>query len=364
MEEKRQDLKERLAKLPRAQLAHLPTPIQKAPRLSKALGGPDIYFKRDDLTGLAFGGNKTRMFEFFFGHVLTTKADCVVAGAAVQSNYCRQIAAACSKLGLEAFLVLRKVRGEKDLSIQGNLLLDCLLGANVHIIEAANASEQAEVMEKLAEDLRKQGRRPYVARMASTADLWLDTASYVSCAVELDDQLTELDIKPDYLYVASADTTQAGLVLGVKYLGLGCKVVGFNPLDKTWVESVPALVSSIANACAKHLGLPVSVETSEVISHDEYVGKRYGQVTSKGIGKRYGRVTPKGIEALKLVARTEGIFLDPVYTGKAMAGLIDSIRQGKIPKDHTVIFLHTGGFPALFAYHDEFGDLISQVTIH
>jgi D-cysteine desulfhydrase family pyridoxal phosphate-dependent enzyme len=352
MEEKRQDLKERLAKLPRAQLAHLPTPIQKAPRLSKALGGPDIYFKRDDLTGLAFGGNKTRMFEFFFGHVLTTKADCVVAGAAVQSNYCRQIAAACSKLGLEAFLVLRKVRGEKDLSIQGNLLLDCLLGANVHIIEAANASEQAEVMEKLAEDLRKQGRRPYVARMASTADLWLDTASYVSCAVELDDQLTELDIKPDYLYVASADTTQAGLVLGVKYLGLGCKVVGINPLDKTWVENVPSLVSSIANSCAEHLGLPVSIEASEVISHDEYVGKRYG------------RVTPKGIEALKLVARTEGIFLDPVYTGKAMAGLIDSIRQGKIPKNQTVIFLHTGGFPALFAYHDEFGDLISQVTIH
>lgn len=351
MKARLKDLKERLSKLPRVQLAHLPTPLQEAPRLSRALNGPQIYFKRDDLTGLALGGNKTRIFEFFLGHVLSTDADCVVAGAAVQSNYCRQISAACSKLGLETFLVLRKVRGEKDLVPQGNFLLDCLLGANVHIIEAPNPAEQRRVMEELAEDLRKRGRRPYVARMANTKDMWIDVISYVNCVVELYDQLKELDIRPDYLYVASADTTQAGLVLGVKYLGLGCKVVGMNPLDKSLVEDVPSLVSHIGNVCAKHLGLQVTIEASDVISHDEYVGDRYGQVTFEGK------------EALKLVARTEGIFLDPVYTGKAMAGLIDHIRQAKILRDQTVVFLHTGGLPALFAYQDEFDDLMSQVHI-
>jgi len=349
MDARLKDLKERLGKLPRVRLANLPTPLHEVPRLSKAIGGPQIYFKRDDLTGLAFGGNKTRIFEFVLGHVLESDADCIVAGAAVQSNYCRQIAAACSKLGLEAFLVLRKVRGEKDLSVQGNLLLDCLLGAQVHIIEATGPAEQVQKMEKLAEDLRKQGRRPYVGRMANTADMWLDTASYVNCIVELYDQFRDLDIQPDHLYVSSVDTTQAGLVLGVKYLGLDFDVVGINPLDKRLVQDVPSLVSRTANACAEHLGLPATVQASEVISYDEYVGDGYGQVT------------PEGIEAVKLVARTEGIFLDPVYTGKAMAGLIDHFRQGKMLKDQTVVFLHTGGTPALFAYHDEFDDLVSQV---
>lgn len=266
------DLRERINKLPRVGLAHLPTPLQEVPRLSAALKGPRIYFKRDDLTGLALGGNKTRMFEFSLGHVLTTEADCIVAGAAVQSNYCRQIAAACRKLGLDVFLLLRKVRGQKDLSLQGNLLLDSLFGAHIHIIEATGPADQIRVMEELAENLRKEGRRPYVARMANETDLWLDAASYVNCVVELWDQLKGLDVQPDYLYVASVDTTQAGLVLGAKHLGLDWRVVGINPLDKRWAEDVPLLVSRIANTCANHLELQTAVVPSEVISHDKYVG--------------------------------------------------------------------------------------------
>lgn len=344
-------LKERIERLPRARLAHLPTPLQEAPRLSKTLGGPQIYFKRDDLTGLAFGGNKTRIFEFFIGHVLNTDADCIIAGAAVQSNYCRQIAAASSKLGLEAFLILRKMRGEKDLSLQGNLLLDCLLGAQIQIIEANSPAEQVEMMEDLADDLRNQGRRPYVARMANTADLWLDAVSYANCVVEMWDQTRETHVNPDFLYVASADTTQAGLVLASNYLGLDMKVVGINPLDKSWVEDVPSLVSHTANEAAKNLRLNLTVEPSDVISYDDYIGEGYGKITTEGK------------EALKLVATTEGILLDPVYTGKAMAGLVDHIQQGKIRRGQTVIFLHTGGFPALFAYQDEFEDLMSRVKI-
>jgi D-cysteine desulfhydrase family pyridoxal phosphate-dependent enzyme len=348
-QERTRHLKERVERLPRVSLAQLPTPLHEAPRLSRALGGPRIYFKRDDLTGLALGGNKTRIFEFVLGHVLETGADCVVAGAAVQSNYCRQMSAACSKLGLEAFLVLRKVRGEKDLRVQGNFLLDCLLGAKVHIVEATSPAEQIQLMEKLGEDLRKQGRRPYVARMANTADMWLDTVSYANCIVEMERQLGEIDVKPDYLYVSSVDTTQAGILLGMKYMGLNWTVVGINPLDKRWADDVPSLVSQLANSCAMKLELDVTIEASDVISYSDYVGEGYGQVTADGI------------EALKLVARTEGILLDPVYTGKAMAALIDDIQEGRIPKDRTVVFLHTGGFPALFAYHDEFGDLMSGV---
>jgi len=341
-QQKLEQLKGHIEKLPRVHLANLPTPLQDAPRLSQKLKGPHIYFKRDDLTGLALGGNKTRMFEFILGHVLQTGADSVVAGAATQSNYCRQLTAACNKLGLKTYLVLRKVRGDKDLQIQGNLLLDLLAGADVKIIEAKNPAEQIHIIEEVAEDLRAKGHHPYIARMANTTDVGLDAVAYVNCIVELIEQLKKNNINPDYLYVSSADTTQAGLVLGAKFLELDLNIVGIDPLGKTWGGEVPSMVARIANMAAKHLGLDIHIEPSHVISDNRYVGEGYGLPTSEGK------------EAIKLVAETEGIFLDPVYSGKAMAGLIDHIQKGKIKKDKKVIFLHTGGFPALFAYADEF----------
>ena len=340
--EKAQELRERIEKLPRVRLAHLPTPLEETPRLSEALKGPLIYFKRDDLTGLAFGGNKTRMFEFILGHALSIGADSVVAGAAVQSNYCRQMAAACSKLGLDVYLVLRKVRGDIDLQPQGNLLLDLLTGAQVEIIEASSPAEQIRIMKKVTEDLQAKGHHPYLARMANCEDTGLDAIAYVNCIGEICEQLESMDLEPDYLYVASADTTQAGLVLGAKYLGLDFPIVGINPLDEIWGEHVPSTVAKIANMAGEILNLDLKVEASEVISYSDYVGRGYGQVTEKGI------------EVIKLVAEREGIFLDPVYTAKAMSALIDHIRQGKIGKEGKVIFLHTGGSPALFAYNEEF----------
>lgn len=348
--EKAQKLRERIGKLPRVYLAHLPTPLEETPRLSEALKGPLIYFKRDDLTGLALGGNKTRMFEFILGHVLKMGADAVVAGAAAQSNYCRQMAAACSKLGLKAYLVLRKVRGDIDLQPQGNLLLDLLTGANVEIIEVNTPAEQIRIMKEVVEDLRRKGHSPYLARMANTEDTGLDAVAYVNCMLEICEQLENMDLKPDCLYVASADTTQAGLVLGAKYLGFDFPIVGINPLDKIWGEDVPPLVAKIASMAAKILDLDIQIKASEVISYSDYVGRGYGQVTQEGI------------EAIKLVAEKEGIFLDPVYTGKGMSGLIDHIRQGKIKRGEKIIFLHTGGFPALFPYSEKF-NLENKVKI-
>jgi len=347
---KAERLRESIGKLPRVHLAHLPTPLEEAPRLSKTLRGPQIYFKRDDLTGLAFGGNKTRMFEFILGHALKMGADSIVAGAAVQSNYCRQMAAACSKLDLKAYLVLRKVRGDIDLRPQGNFLLDLLAGANIEIIEADTPTEQIRIMKEVAEDLRCKGNHPYLARMGNSEDAGLDAIGYVNCVLEMCEQLENMDLEPDYLYVASADTTQAGLVLGIKYLRLDFPIIGINPLDKIWGEDVPSTVAKIANMAAEILNLDIKVEASEVISYSDYVGRGYG------------RVTKGGIKAIKLVAGREGIFLDPVYTGKAMSALIDHIRQDKIGKEEKVIFLHTGGSPALFAYNEEF-NVVSKIKL-
>lgn len=349
--EKAEILRESIGKLPRVHLAHLPTPLEEAPRLSKTLRGPQIYFKRDDLSGFALGGNKTRMFEFILARALEEGADTVVAGAGAQSNYCRQMAAACTKLGLRAYLVLRKVRGDIDLQPQGNLLLDLLVGANVKIIEADSVQQQIRVMRETAERLRTEGHHPYLARMANTEDIGLDAIGYVNCMLEICGQLERMDLNPDYLYVASADTTQAGLILGAKSLGLDFPIVGINPLDKIWGGSTSSLAAAqIANMAAEILGLDIRVKASEIIQHNEYVGEAYG------------RVTKEGIDAVRLVAEKEGVFLDPVYTGKGMSGLIDHIRQGKITAKKKVIFLHTGGAPALFAYSEDF-DLNSHMTL-
>lgn len=197
-------------------------------------------------------------------------------------------------------------------------------------------------MKEVVEDLRCKGNHPYLARMGNNEDEGLDAIGYVNCVLEMCEQLENMDLKPDYLYVASADTTQAGLVLGVKYLGLDFPIIGINPLDETWGKDVPSTVAKIANMAAEILNLDIKVEASEVISYSDYVGSGYGQVTKEGI------------KAIKLVAEREGIFLEPVYTGKAMSALIDHIRQDKIAKLEKVIFLHTGGSPALFAYNEEF----------
>jgi D-cysteine desulfhydrase family pyridoxal phosphate-dependent enzyme len=333
------ELKALIDRLPRVNLAKLPTPLEEAPRLSEALGGPRIFFKRDDLTGLALGGNKTRMFEFTLGEALQKGVTTIVAGAGVQSNYCRQLAAACSKLGLGLHLILRRTPGEVDIQLQGNLLLDLMFNAEVEIIEA-DVLEQKKVIEDVAKRLADEGHRVYMGRKSDLADLGLEAIGYVNCALELCSQLQEQDVEINRLFVSSSTTTQAGLVLGTKYLNSDFQIIGVNPVD--WIEDVPSEIAWIANEAAMRLGVNLSVNPSEIVNLGEYVGEGYG------------KLTPEAVEAIKLVARTEGILLDPVYSGKAMAALIDRIHKKAIKSDETVLFLHTGGFPALFAYNKNF----------
>jgi len=331
-------LKDIVRSQPRLRLANLPTPLQELPRLAAALGGPRLFMKRDDLTGMAFGGNKTRMFEFLLARAVQVGADSVIAGAAVQSNYCRQITAACNSLRLETYLVLRRVRGSQDEEIQGNLLLDLLAGAHVQIVPGGPAEQRQAILE-LERRLRREGRKPFLARIAGDRDLVPDVLSYVDCFRETVEQCEELGIAPASLYVASVDTTQAGLELGRAVAGMPLQIVGVTPA--TWEPGPQALIAGCANQAAKALGLPNRFQTQDIRNTTDFVGRGYGMPT------------PEAIAALKLVARTEGVFLDPVYTGKAMAALTSHVRNGELKSDDSVVFLHTGAATALFTYVQE-----------
>ncbi len=324
---------------PRVGLAHLPTPLEPCRRLSAALGGPEIWLKRDDLTGLAFGGNKTRQLEFVFAEILAQGADTVVAGAYTQSNWCRQMTAAARKLGLEVALVL--LHGEKGPALQGNLLLDRLMGADVTVVDLDSMERLAPLLEAKAEELARAGRRPYVLAPFAVDRLALGAVGYVDAALELDRQLEAAGIDPDWLYLCGANMTPAGMLLGLRALGRRTRLVNITPIR--WSEPRAADIARIANATARRLDLDLQIAPEEIESHDDYIGERYG-VVSEG-----------GREAMRLLARTEAVILDPVYSSKAMAGLIDHIRQGRIGRGETVVFLHTGGTPALFAYAADLG---------
>jgi 1-aminocyclopropane-1-carboxylate deaminase/D-cysteine desulfhydrase-like pyridoxal-dependent ACC family enzyme len=326
-----------IAALPRLSLGSLNTPIQEMPRLQAALQAPPLYVKRDDLTGLAFGGNKTRMLEFSLADALAQGADTIVTGAAVQSNYCRQMAGACAKLGLELHLILRPEREIDKTQSQGNNLIQRLLGAKVTVLADNNRPKQQEVIRARVEELRAQGRNVYWPRLHDTIDL--DALAYAECALEIVRQCREMNIQPKYLYLAALDTTQAGIVLGLKYLGSPIHVRGISPFGD--MPGRCQHMAAMANQAAQRLGLEIELSERDFDNDDSYVGERYGLPTQAGL------------ESIKLVAQTEGILLDPVYTGKAMSALIQEIRDGKIAADEPVLFVHTGGAPALFGYAEE-----------
>jgi len=341
MQEKRKEmLREAIDRIPRVHLAYLPTPLEEMPRLSKALGGPRIFFKREDLTGLPLTGNKTRMFEFSLAEALKQKAEVVLGSAAVQSNYCRQLAAACSKLGLETYLYLRNVRGKNDQEIQGNLLIDLLVGAKVKVVHA-DVSKRREVKEKALQELKQQlvGKKIYVAR-GTERDTALETVAYVECGLELAIQLAAMGISADYIYTASLDTTQAGLLVASKFLREPWNIVGISPFGKEL--EVAETIHKTARNVASLLGIEVDLSSEDIVNYSEYAGRGYGFMSEAGR------------EAIKLVGRTEGVILDPVYTGKAMSALIHDIDTGLLTSDHTVVFILTGGFPSIFAYSQDF----------
>ena len=324
---------QKVAQIPQVDLGHFPTPLEECPRLSAVLGGPRIFMKREDCSGLAFGGNKVRQLTFTLGDAVAQGADTIVHGAASQSNHCRQAAAACGKLGLNCYL--RLARDHKSI-LQGNLLLDNLTGVDVEIVDVPFGPELDVVKYELAKDLEAQGMKPYV--VASPRSTALAAVAFTWCIAEIAEQQQQLGIDADWIYTASVGGTQAGLVLGTKTLEMKMKPFGIAPI--VW-EKKHERLRSAANDAADLLGLDTRVADTDIQNTDDYIGQAYGYLT------------PECIDALKLVAKTEGIFLDPVYTAKAMACLIDHIQQGKFGRDETVIFLHTGGTPALFAYHEE-----------
>lgn len=329
------EVRKALAKLPRISLAHLPTPLDEAPRFAERIGVGRVFIKRDDCTGLLFGGNKTRHNEFLLADALHKKCDVIVWGAGIQSNNCRQTAAACAKLGLECRLFLSRTTHNDDL--QGNLLLDHLVGAKVELVDAPMGDAMLRLLKDRAEELRKSGRRPYVWDEERGGTL--AAVSYLLCMVEILEQVRERRIEPTALYAAAAGPTGAGLVLGKSVLGLSWPVELLAPIRWPW--DTRQKMADIASHAASLVGLPHRVGREDVSLRDDFIGPTYGAVTTEGW------------QALRLLATTEGILLDPVYTAKAMAGLIHDVKQGRLGPKSTVLFVHTGGMPAVFAYRDD-----------
>jgi 1-aminocyclopropane-1-carboxylate deaminase/D-cysteine desulfhydrase-like pyridoxal-dependent ACC family enzyme len=329
------ELRNCVGRLPRVDLAHLPTPLEEVPRFAEQVGGVRIFFKRDDCTGMLFGGNKTRHNEFLLAEALTQGCDMVIWGAGVQSNNCRQTVAACNKLGLECRLYLTRATHNDD--VQGNLLLDHLMGAKVEIIDAAMGPELNQFLLNKAEEFRRAGRKPYVwDRLKANP---LAAVSYTLCMAEIAEAVSEMEMEPAAVYVAAAGPTGAGLALGRAVLGMGGPVRLVCPIRWPW--KVRDDMAETANQAAALLHLPHRLSARDIDISEDYIGDGYGQLT------------PGGWEAMSLLARTEGILLDPVYTSKAMAALIHDIRRHRVAAGEVVVFVHTGGTPAVFAYRDE-----------
>lgn len=337
-------LKNKIDSINRVKLAALPTPLIKLDNLTNKISGPEIYIKRDDLTGLGLGGNKIRMLEFSIAKALETKSDCVIGTASVQSNYCRQLSAAAAKVGLETYLVLSKRRGKQDLTLQGNYLLDKILGANTELINPLPWEELVEKIDKVKKKLLDEGKKPHVMRAVNIEDNWLDSMGYVNCFLEMLMQFKDMNIFPEYIFVTGSDTNQAGLLAAQKFLNVPINIVAISPSPQN--ESRPVggkkSVKRIVNRISQEIQLDISINENEIDLSYDYVGKGYGIPTDACR------------EAIRLMAELEGIFLDPVYSGKGFSGLIDFIRKKYISPKKTVVFIHTGGSPALFAYNEEF----------
>jgi len=325
----------KLARFPRVRLSHAPTPLEPMPNLSRHLGGPALWIKRDDCTGLATGGNKTRKLEYLMGDALSQKADVVITQGATQSNHVRQTAAAAAKLGVGCEILLEERTGfdAVDYRESGNVLLDRLFGVPIHHFPAGTDMDAA--MAKRADELRSDGRRPYVIPGGGSNEV--GALGYVTSALELVDQANGLGLDVDLLVHATGSTgTQAGLLAGLEGSRSGIPVLGISVRAPRRMQEEK--VHALAARTAERLGVLGMVARERVVVNSDYVGGGYGVPT------------PGMWEALELVARTEGVVLDPVYSGKAMAGLIDLVRRGQFSAKQNIVFLHTGGAVGLFGY--------------
>ena len=330
-----------LARFPRVFLAHLPTPLEKMDRLSKELGGPEIWIKRDDCTGLSTGGNKTRKLEFLMAEAQAMGADTVMTQGATQSNHARQTAAFSAKLGLACHILLEDRTGSNDANYNGNgnVLLDHLHGATTS--KRAGGMDMAAEMETVAARLRAEGRKVYI--IPGGGSNATGALGYVNCAFELVSQANDRGMVIDHLVTATGSAgTQAGLITGLKAINAQIPLLGIGvraPKDKQEEN-----VYNLALKTAEKLGCPGVVSRADVVADSSYVGSGYG--------------IPRAdtLEAIRMFAELEGLLLDPVYSGKGAAGLIDYCRKGHFKKGERVVFLHTGGSAALFGYDAVFAE--------
>jgi L-cysteate sulfo-lyase len=334
----------KLARFPRLRITHSPTPLEPLKRLTEALGGPNLWIKRDDCTGLATGGNKTRKLEYLMAEALQQGADTVITQGATQSNHARQTVAIAAKLGMRSHIILEDRTGYTfdDYKNSGNVLLDRLCGATVS--EVPLDTDMNKAMADLAHKLRAQGRKPYVIPGGGSNPV--GALGYVTCALELMDQANNMGLAVDHLVHATGSAgTQAGLVVGmygarsqIDVLGIGVRAPKAAQEER---------VFALACETAELLNVAGSVQREDVIANCDYVGAGYGLPT------------PGMIEAVTMLARLEGILLDPVYSGKGMAGLIDLCRKRHFKKGENVVFLHTGGSAALFGYRHAFNEVLA-----
>ena len=325
-----------LARFPRVRLAHLPTPLELAPRLSEALD-VEVWIKRDDATGLAGGGNKTRKLEFLLGAALQAEADTLVTQGATQSNHVRQTAAAAAAHGLDCEIILEDRTGftSDDYRENGNVLLDRLFGASIRTVPGG--SDMNAELEITAEHVRARGGRPYVIPGGGSNPI--GALGYVDCAREIAVQADELDLKIDRIVTATGSAgTHAGLVAGLAVMGADIPVLGIGVRAPRPKQEENVL--KLARETAALLGRPDAVTADMVVADCDYVGEGYGFI-DQGV-----------IDALTLAARTEGVLLDPVYSAKAMKGLIALAKAGRFEGER-IVFLHTGGAQGMFGYQGE-----------
>ena len=326
-----------LSRFPRVSLAHLPTALELLPRLTTELGGPNIYIKRDDCTGLATGGNKTRKLEFSMGEAQAQSADTVITVGAVQSNHVRQTAAAACRLGMKCEVLFEnRVTGASDEYMNsGNVFLDRMFGANIR--EYEKGTNFAVEMEAVADEIRKNGGTPYI--IPGGASNVVGALGYVNCALELIDQANNQGLVMDHIVHATGSAgTQAGLLVGIKAMHARIPLLGIGVnVDRATQEQ---RVFDLAVETAAYVGAPGIIQRDDVVANCDYVGDGYG-VPTKSMN-----------DAVMMLARLEGILADPVYSGKGLAGMFDLVRGGYFGNAENIVFLHTGGSAALFAYRD------------
>ena len=328
-----------LARFPRVRLGHMNTPLELLPRLTEALDGPEIWIKRDDCTGLSTGGNKTRKLEFLMAEAISQSADIVLTQGAIQSNHARQTAAAAAKLGIKCHILLEDRTGMTDISYRenGNVLLNQLHGASMeHRVSGLDMNTE---MEASASELKKNGNTVYVIPGGGSNPT--GALGYANCAQEIIVQSTEMGLEIDHIIHATGSAgTQAGLIAGLKALNASIPLLGIGV--RASKQKQEENVYNLACATAEKLGCAGIIERTDVVANCDYVGPGYGFPSESTL------------EAIDIFARLEGILLDPVYSGKGAAGLIDLIRKGEFKRGQRLVFIHTGGAIALAGYLNSF----------